>query len=245
MHRTVTTAPRRRPDHAPDPHVLPPALVHSSVGPLVPFADAMALLADAGIPIAPFVVADADISAGEVAHLGDRLVVKLADVAHRTELGAVAVGVAPADVPGTAARLRAVARAHGAPETIAVQAMVEGRAEVFAGLHAESHLGPVVLLGAGGVLVEVLGGAAGRLLPLDDTTARYLVDEVAGRAGALRGQRPWPTEALVGVVYGIAALWAEHGGWLSSADVNPLIITEDGVVAVDVLLTVRENGADA
>lgn len=245
MHRTVTTAPRRRTDHTPDPHALPPAVVDSAVGPIVPFADAMALLAGAGIPVAPFVVIDADVSGGDLAHLGDRLVVKLADVAHRTELGAVAVGVAPADVPGTAARLRAVARAHGVPETIAVQAMVEGRAEVFAGLHAESDLGPVVLFGAGGVLVEVLGGVAGRLLPLDDATARYLVDEVAGKAGSLRGQRPWPVEPLVEVVHGIALLWTEHGGWLAAADVNPLIITEDGVVAVDALLTVRENGVDA
>jgi hypothetical protein len=43
----------------------------------------------------------------------------------------------------------------------------------------------------------------------------------------------------------MATLWAEHGGWLASADVNPLIITEDGAVAVDVLLAVRENGVHA
>jgi succinyl-CoA synthetase beta subunit len=91
----------------------------------------------------------------------------------------------------------------------------------------------------------VLGGVAGRLLPLDDATARYLVDEVAAKAGSLRGQRPWPVEPLVEVVHGIAKLWTEHGGWLAAADVNPLIITEDGVVAVDVLLTVRENGVEA
>jgi len=247
MHRAVTTTPRRRIEHRPDPWAVPPGVVRSSSGPIVPFADAMAMLAKAGIPVAPFVVADAGIalSADDVAHLGDRLVVKLADVAHRTELGAVAIGVAPTEVPGTVERLRAVARAHGVPETIAVQAAVEGRAEAFAGLHAQSDLGAFVLLGPGGVLVEVLGGVAGRLLPLDGATARSLVDEVARNAGSLRGQRPWPVEPLVGVVHGMATLWAEHGGWLASADVNPLIITEDGAVAVDVLLTVRENGVRA
>ena len=69
----------------------PPALIASDVGPIVGFGDAMRLLAAAGVPVAPCVVlAEGQLDDPGVDALGPRLVVKLADVAHRTELGVVA-----------------------------------------------------------------------------------------------------------------------------------------------------------
>jgi acyl-CoA synthetase (NDP forming) len=216
----------------------PPSLVASVVGPMVGFADAMRLLAECGIPTAPHVVLPEDDDAARWADLGERLVVKLADVAHRTELDAVAVGVAPTDVPGEVDRLRRIAAHEGVPATVVVQAMVTGVGETFVGLHARTALGPVVLFGRGGVLVELAGGVGGRFAPLDRGTASALVHEVAGPAvrGELRGQATWPLEPLVDAVVGIGELWHRHGSWLASVDVNPLIVTTDGVVAVDALL---------
>lgn len=67
-----------------------PPLITSQVGPIVGFADAMMILASVGITVAPYVIVDGGpIDSVDLAGLGDRLVVKLADVAHRTELGAV------------------------------------------------------------------------------------------------------------------------------------------------------------
>jgi acyl-CoA synthetase (NDP forming) len=228
-------------DVALSPTAPPDGLVVSDVGPLVPFADAMRLLTDAGITVAPWLVVEggSGVDVAAAAALGDRLVVKLADVPHRTEIGAVRVGVAPGEVPGMVDEMRAIAAAHDAGPTVVVQAMVAGHAEAFAGLQCRTGLGPVALLGLGGVLVEVLRQVGGRFLPLDHAAAADLANEVAGAAGRLRGQQPWPVDAVTGALLGLDRLWREHGSWLASVDVNPLIVTVDGVVAVDALLIAR------
>lgn len=230
---SIASAPSTTP--APSP---PPPLVETPAGSIVRFADAMRLLADAGIPVAPFVVLDHIDDDSAVDALGPQLVVKLADVPHRTELDAVRLGVARADVPDVVRELRAVARAHDAPEAVAVQAMVAAHGEAFLGLMSRTDLGPVVLFGLGGVLVELTGRVDGRRLPFTAGAAAQLVDEVAGAATftRLRGQVPWATGPLVAAVEGVAELWRRHGAWLQSADLNPLLVTADGVCAVDALL---------
>jgi acetate---CoA ligase (ADP-forming) len=221
----------------------PPALVDTPVGPIVPFGDAMELLRACGVQVAPYVLvgpdSDPDRDAGAVpAALGDRLVVKLADVPHRTELGAVRVGVRPDGVSGAVTELRAIAAAHGVPATVAVQAMVDGLGEAFIGIQGRTDLGPVVLFGRGGVLLEVAPRVGGRLLPLGPGHAADLVEEVAGAAAmdGLRGQPRWPSVPLASAVGAAADLWHRAGSWLDSADLNPLIVTPEGAVAVDALL---------
>jgi acyl-CoA synthetase (NDP forming) len=216
----------------------PPRLVESPVGPIVAFGDAMRLLADAGIPVAPFIVLDGADDDPGIDALGSHVVVKLADVPHRTELEAVRLGVPRADVPAVARELRAIARAHGTPDAVAVQTVVVGHGEVFAGLLSDTDLGPVVLFGPGGVLVEVGGRVDGRRLPLRPGAAEQLVDGVAGPAARarLRGQASWDLGPLVAAVEGVGEVWRLHGSWLRSADINPLLVTADGVLAVDALL---------
>jgi acyl-CoA synthetase (NDP forming) len=229
-------APATRPSVAPD-DVAPPTLLDSEAGRIASFADSMAMLEAAGVPVAPYVVlVDGVVDDPAIAALGDRLVVKLADVPHRTELGAVRLGVAPAEVAGAVAELRAIASSHGVPATIAVQKMVAGHGEAFIGLQARTDLGPVLLFGRGGVLLEVAPRVDGRLLPLVDGAATSVVEAVAGDVAGLRGQKAWDSDPLVGAVEGVARLWQSTGSWLGSADLNPLVVTVDGVVAVDALL---------
>lgn len=222
----------------------PGDLVETPGGRIVPFAAAMELLRAAGFQVAPYVVVPPDADDDpDVTGLGERLVVKLADVPHRTELGAVAVGVLPADVQAQVRRMRALARGHGVPAAVAVQGMAAGHAEAFAGLEIGSELGSFALFGRGGVLVETAGGVAGRLLPLDEQAARALADEVAGPEviAALRGQREWPFEQVVASLRALGELWRQVGAWAGSVDINPLIVSDDGLVAVDALLVVRES----
>ena len=229
--------------NAPLPPSTPPPvpLIDSEVGPMVGFADAMDLLRDVGVPTAAWRLLRADTAISDLAALGQHVVVKLADVAHRTELDAVRVGIALDEVFSVAAELRAIAAAHAVSDAVVVQAMVSGHAEAFAGLKGHTGLGSVVLLGVGGVLVEVAGPVRGRMLPVDEGAAAALVDEVAGPdvIGRLRGQRPWPTEAVIDVLLALDRLWRHHGAWLDSIDINPLIVTDDAVVAVDALFTAR------
>lgn len=223
------------------------SLVDSDVGPIVSFVDAMGLLREVGLPVAPFAVVPAEVDSSDCAfdRLGTRLVVKLADVPHRTELGAVAVDVEPARVSGEIERLRAVARSRGVPDTVVVQPMVAGRAEAFAGLECETDLGPVVLLGAGGVGVEAARTISGRMLPIDGDTATSLTDEVkdAPAFAALRRAGEWSAEPLGAVALALDELWRRHGDWLHSVDVNPVVVSVDGAVAVDALLIAREKGS--
>jgi succinyl-CoA synthetase beta subunit len=229
-------------------HSEQPATVPDVVGPpagvvdgMLGFAAAMELLRECGITPARYVVLDPyDDTLPAGADLGERLVVKLADVPHRTELGAVSVGVSPAQLGAEVRRLRELAAAHGVPATIVVQAMVSGQGEAFAGIHARTDLGPVALFGRGGVQVESGDGVSGRALPMASAAVHALVDETAGPAvfAALRGQSAWDTAPLVGVVGALNALWQRTAGWASSVDINPLILTPDGVVAVDALIVV-------
>jgi acyl-CoA synthetase (NDP forming) len=219
-----------------------PALVPSEAGPLVSFADAMGMLAEVGITVADYVVIRPEDEVPLLQHLGDEVVVKLADVPHRTELGAVSVGVAIEDVPAEVTRLRVTAAQHHAPATVVVQAMVRGMGEAFGGLLCTAALGPVLLFGRGGVQVETQGGVRGRMLPTSSSRLASQVDDVAGAHvfERLRGQTAWPPAPLERAVASLVDLWQRHGTWLDSVDLNPLIVTADGPVAVDVLLIATE-----
>jgi acetate---CoA ligase (ADP-forming) len=246
----ATAAMKRSSSHRPahtmsdiTPVGSPPALLPTPAGPIVRFTDAMRLLWEAGLPVAPYRVLGEHDDPSVAADLGPYLVAKLADVPHRTECGAVMVDVPASDLPEAVDRLRRLARAQALPVEVAVQAMIPGFGEAFAGLQARSELGPLVLLGLGGVLVEVSGRVSGRFLPLDREAAESLVEEVAGADvfAALRGTRRWPTAPLVEAVMALDRLWRANGAWLGSLDVNPLIVTEAGVVAVDALFVAADR----
>ena len=214
-----------------------PSLIDTEAGRIVSFGDAMAMLTDAGISVAPYIVIlEGSDTHPDLGTLGERLVVKLADVPHRTELGAVRLNVSPADLPSVISDLRAIAAAHRVPRTIAVQAMIAGFGEAFAGLQCRSSLGSIALFGRGGVLVETSGGISGRFLPLDDVTIASLTDEVAAPIARLRGQRAWPLDHVRETLAAVNRLWATNRSWLDSADLNPLIVTTNGLLAVDALL---------
>jgi acyl-CoA synthetase (NDP forming) len=240
-HNVEALAPERPPPGAKRGGPAPsgrPSLVPSDVGPMVPFSEAMGLLTDVGIAVADHVLVRPADEVPDLRHLGDSVVVKLADVPHRTELGAVSVGVPIEDVADEVSRLRAVAEQHHVPADVVVQAMVHGVGEAFGGLLCTASLGPVLLFGRGGVQVETDGGVRGRMLPTTASGISSLVDDVAGAHvfERLRGQAAWPTGPLETVVASLVELWQRHGAWLDSVDLNPLIVTPDGPVAVDVLL---------
>lgn len=242
MNRHVSTPPAVPRAGVLPADVAPPRLVDGEAGPMVDFKDSMKILEAAGIPVAPYVVVSPDGAApSDLSRLGEKVVVKLADVPHRTELAAVRVGVPISEVDGVIHEMRAIADRNRVPATVAVQSMVAGHAEAFGGLMCTSGLGPVALLGAGGVLIEVLRKVGGRFLPLDERSVEPLVDEVVDTVAALRGQRAWPRESVERVVRGLDRIWREQGGWLRSLDINPLIVTDDGLIAVDALMIARDG----
>lgn len=211
-------------------------------GRMLPFATTMELLRTVGIPVAPYHLLPEDAPLTPPPFPGP-YVVKLADVAHRTEHGAVRLGVEQGDLEAAVAQLRAIAAADTLPSQIAVQPMIAGHGEAFVGLKGSSELGPVVAFGLGGVFVEVMGRVGGRMAPMTDDDAADLIEEF-GDTGVLdgfRGAPSWDRKALAGVLVAASQLAAGGREWIESIDINPLIVTADGPMAVDGLCLV--NGA--
>ena len=166
--------------------------VDSEDATILGFDAAMKLLQSVGVATAPYeLYAPSDDHTRNPAFEGP-YVAKLADVAHRTEHGAVRVGVDPADLGDAIDRLRKIAGDKNLPADVAVQSMIAGHGEVFAGLVGQSELGPLVAFGIGGIFVEVVRRVGGRLAPVSDDDAKELLDEFVdlGVFDGFRGGRP-------------------------------------------------------
>ena len=118
-----------------------------------------------------------------------------------------------------------------------VQEMVEG-AEMLLGARTDPQFGPFIMVGLGGVFVEVLKDVALRLLPVDEKEALAMLKELKGYRvlEGVRGQPRRDIAALVRAMTGLSGLFANYRSWISDLEVNPLIVREEGkgVAAVDV-----------
>lgn len=209
-------------------------------GRMLPFAATMELLQSAGIVVADYHLVRPGQSVTAPRFPGP-YVVKLADVAHRTEHDAVRVRVDAGMLGATVNELRAIAAADALPELIAIQPMIKGHGEVFLGLQAATELGPVVAFGLGGVLVEVLKRVGGRMAPMTAEDARELLAEFddTGFLDGFRGAASWNRATLVETLVAAGNLAAGGRDWIDSFDVNPMIVTDQGPVAVDGLCFIR------
>jgi acyl-CoA synthetase (NDP forming) len=218
-------------------------LVGDAEAPMMTFAASMALLGRAGVPVAPFELVSPDVGRPSTSFTGP-LVVKLADVAHRTEHKAVVMGVNSAELEAQVDRLREIAVANELPGTVVIQPQLFGHGEAFIGLSGSTELGPMVAFGLGGVFIEVFRRIGGRLAPLDQNDADELVAEFddLGVIDGFRGRLPWDRRQLTEILIKLSYLVAGGRHWIESMDVNPLVVTKDGLVAVDCVCFVRPEG---
>jgi acetyl coenzyme A synthetase (ADP forming)-like protein len=191
--------------------------------------EASALLEAYGLPMVPQRLAESpEEAAAAAAEVGYPVVVKSAVAgAHKTELGAVALDLETED------EVRTAAARIGAP--VVVQPMLRGGVELLAGVVHDPVFGPLVGLGAGGVLTELVGGARFLLAPLTDADAAELLSgggPVARLVGGFRGAPPADVEALEDVLHRLSQL-AEDVPELAELDLNPIIALPAGAVIVD------------
>ena len=230
------------------PPALPAGLVERLAtirGPLG-HADARALLEAYGVPFPRERIVDSAeeaLSAGE--EIGYPLVVKTArpDVLHRTEAGAVILGVADGSALTRAVH---VLEARVGPGPLLVQEEVSRGLELLVGGRRDPSFGATVLVGLGGVLAELLRDVSIGLAPLAPETARAMLAE--GRRAALlrgfRGAAAVDEHALTGALVGVGNLLADHEA-VVEVDVNPLIASAGRLVAVDALVLVNLESTEA
>jgi acetate---CoA ligase (ADP-forming) len=172
------------------------------------------------------------------AGLGGRVALKAhgAGIIHKSELGAVAVGLEGSDeVRAAAERMRESLVGQGLePEAFLIQQMVEGGTELLVGMATDPLFGPVLACGAGGTAVELLGDVALRVCPITRADAAQMIRSLA-TFPLLTGFRGAPTadlDALEDLLLRVSTLAAAHDE-IVELDLNPVLATPKAAIAAD------------
>ncbi|MCG7520325.1 acetate--CoA ligase family protein [Ruegeria sp. Ofav3-42] len=211
-----------------DPVMLPSASVADQV---LTEAEAKHALAGFGVRIPRSTVVPAEAVTEAAADLTGPFAVKGVGLAHKSEHAAVRLGIAIADVTEVAADI-------GTEEVLLEEMATGGVAELLVGVTRDPAHGFVLTLGAGGVLTEILRDSVSLLIP----SSRNAVQEALGRlncAPLLAGYRGKPAADMGSVLATVEAVQAyviANAAHVSEVEINPLICTPDGAVAVDALI---------
>ncbi len=208
-------------------------------------AESLALLAARGITVVPHrLCRSRDEARAAFAALGGPVVVKgcSADIAHKSELGLVKLGVASAEaVAGIYDDMERIIREHGARfDGVIVAAMAGGRREIMIGAHRDPVFGPVVAMGDGGKYVEIFRDTALLLPPFTQAEAVEALQRlrIAPLFAGVRGEPPMDVAALSDAIVRIGALMADPEARVMSLDLNPVMLDSEGkgCVVVDAVV---------
>ena len=207
--------------------------------------EAYALLDRLGVPRSPAVALDAAIARPPALPFSYPVAVKVlsADIPHKTEAGGVALGIADGDAlvaAITAMRATVQQRTGITPDRVLVAPMTSGIGEALIGYRVDREAGPLIMVAAGGVYTEIYRDRSLRLAPVDLPTAHAMIDEVKAFATlkGFRGKPPGDLDALAKAIVALSQLALQNDPPIAEAEVNPLIVRPDGVVAVDALISV-------
>jgi acetyltransferase len=203
--------------------------------------EAIAALAHYGIPVLPHALATTEAEVWEAASSFDRpvaLKVISEAISHKTDVGGVRLSLADADAAAAAYRDMMACIERAAPEAsvrgVLVQPMAAGGHELILGGRQDAQFGPVVLVGIGGVFVEVLDEVALRVAPIGHGEALAMVDEL--RAAPIlkgaRGRRPANLGAVADTLVRVSQLLCDFPE-IRELDVNPLLVMPEGAAALD------------
>lgn len=214
-----------------------------------------ALLAQFGVAVPRTAVArDAADAERALAGLVLPVVVKVMspDILHKSDAGGVRVKLgSAAEVQDAIAAMAVLPGIRGARiDGWLIEEMAAPGLEVVVGGLRDPQFGPLVMVGLGGIFVEVLADVSFRICPITHLDAAEMLDELKGAAilkGA-RGRRPASREAIIDVllkVGGEGGLLMQHGEDIQEADINPLIVSETGAVAVDARFILTQSPMNA
>ncbi len=219
---------------------------------LVPEPFVKQALASLGLTVPKHALArDAADASMKARSLGEPLVLKAfgPGIVHKTELGAVQLGLTAASVEAAVADMAAGLAAAGVtPQGFLLEQQGMPGLELLVGVVRHESVGPVALVGLGGTLTEILDEVSARLLPLTRQDAEQMLGEFRGGA-ALAGARGGPAvdrEALIAVVLSLAGpqgLAVRLGSRLVELECNPVIASSNGALVADARLVLDGSPA--
>jgi acyl-CoA synthetase (NDP forming) len=217
---------------------------------VIPTLEAARLLKACGATLAPAELArSAEEAVACAQRLGYPVALKIEsrDIPHKTEVEGVSLALANAaavdsaftQIVSNAQRHRPAAKVEG----VVVQAMAAGEVELVVGLKRDPVFGVVVMVGLGGIYVEVLKDIVFRKAPITRTEAGRMLDELKGRAilDGLRGKPAVDRGALTALISAVSLFGAAAASHLLELDLNPVLAGPRGAVAVDWLLICQEE----
>ena len=214
-------------------------------------AIALSVFAHLGIPTVSYVTVPDEIEATQAAkELSYPVALKIMadDIPHKTEVGGVRLNLSNAQEVRKAGQsmLRDFGQKYPTAKIngLLVQRMETGIAEALLGYKLDPMVGPIVVLGSGGVMSEIFCDTAIRLAPVSPDQAREMINEVSG-LGPICGYRGLPKGDIIALVNAIVTVSAlANIDCVKEAEINPLLIrsTGQGVIAVDALIVLsRKN----
>jgi acyl-CoA synthetase (NDP forming) len=239
LSRSSTSSPQRLKEDVDARHK---AGHDESRGRMLDEIDAGTLIERFGIPRAPAVVVDAAMTRAPSQPISNPVVVKAlsAELAHKTEAGGVVLNVADGDALLAAIKQIRANVAQRMPDTrdlrMLVQPMVAGLGEALIGYRVDPAAGPLVMVAAGGILTEIYRDRSLRLAPIDLATAQEMIGEVRAfkALAGFRGRPKGDLEALAQAIVSMSQMATDPS--ITEAEINPVIVRADGVVAVDALV---------
>ncbi|MFQ5850398.1 MAG: acetate--CoA ligase family protein [Candidatus Binatia bacterium] len=234
---------------APDAERLREILLNSA-SKVLPTKETLFLFREYGIPVARTELASSSKEAVDLAEtIGYPVVVKVSsvDIPHRSDIGAVQTGLETPEKVGAAYEMVVKRCEEARPgarfEGVVIQPMVQGVGEMILGVSRDPQLGPVILLGVGGILVESLKDVVLRVPPFNLRDCQEMIDGLRGKALLMgtRGQPRGDLGALARAILALSRLALDLGEEIEEVDLNPVIVRPEGegVVAVDGLVAVR------
>ena len=210
----------------------------------VPSVEAWQRLKAAGLPVVDCALAvDAEAAIPLAEGMGFPVAVKIEspDILHKTDMGGVELGCHDANAVRAAADTILQNVAMRAPEArvegLLVQAMTSAQTEIVLGLRRDPAFGPIIMVGLGGVFVEVLNDVAFAQAPLRSDDAELMLEQLAGKAilNGTRGQPAIDKRALIDTLCALSDFAVENPD-VVELDLNPVFAGPDGMLAVDWLM---------
>jgi acetate---CoA ligase (ADP-forming) len=211
-------------------------------------SDSKRVLAAYGMRVPGEAIArDPDEAAQVAKRMGFPVAVKISsqDILHKTEVGGIKLGLrSEAEVREAAREIFTAAKKHKPDARIAgvsVQEMLTAGAEVVIGVKRDLQFGPLIAVGLGGTMVELLKDTAVRIAPVAAEAARIMLQSLQGYKllTGYRGAAGVDIESLIDTICRLSELANDLKDVIDEIDVNPMIVTSSGSVAADALVVTR------